>query len=169
MTPNFARILVPVDFSTTSETAIVYAQALAARFAAAIELLHVVEDPVASGAWDPDASYLTIPDLTDRLVEDAGRRLADTKGRLDADGVTVETRVVTGSPARAIVAAAEEDGCDVIVMGTHGRTGLSHMLMGSVAERVIRTAGCPVLTVRHRSTETIEEHAVAVEAVPSKR
>src|SRR6185503_8248179 len=93
MKPNFARILVPVDFSTTSETAIVYAQALAARFAAAIELLHVVEDPVASGAWDPDASYLTIPDLTHRLVEDAGRRLADTKGRLDADGVTVETRV----------------------------------------------------------------------------
>jgi nucleotide-binding universal stress UspA family protein len=167
MKPNFARILVPVDFSPTSESAIDHAQEVAARFDAPIELLHVVEDPIASGAWEPDASYLTIPELLDRFVEDGERRLGDIKKRLTDAGITVETRVVTGAPARGIVHAAQEDGCDLIVMGTHGRTGLSHMLMGSVAERVIRTAVCPVLTVRHRPTETVDTKAVAVEAVAS--
>jgi universal stress protein A len=167
MKPNFARMLVPVDFSPTSESAVEYAQELAARFDARIELLHVVEDPIASGAWEPDASYLTIPELLARFVEDAERRLGDIKSQLMDAGIAVETRVVTGAPARGIVHAALEDGCDLIVMGTHGRTGLSHMLMGSVAERVIRTAVCPVLTVRHRPAETLEAKAVAVEAVPS--
>lgn len=167
MKPNFARILVPIDFSPTSESAIDYARELATRFDAQIELLHVVEDPIASGAWEPDASYLTIPELLDRFVEEGERRLEDFKNRLRDAGITVETRVVTGSPARGILHTAQEDGCDLIVMGTHGRTGLSHMLMGSVAERVIRTAACPVLTVRHRPAETVEAKALAVEAVPS--
>jgi nucleotide-binding universal stress UspA family protein len=167
MKPNFARILVPVDFSPTSESAIDYARELAARFDAEIELLHVVEDPIVSGAWEPDASYLTIPELLDRFVEEGERRLGDIKNRLRNGGITVDTRVVTGAPARGILHTAQEDGCDLIVMGTHGRTGLSHMLMGSVAERVIRTAVCPVLTVRHRPAETVEATAVAVVAVPS--
>ena len=167
MKPHFARILVPVDFSPTSESAIDHAQELSARLDAPIELLHVVEDPISSGAWEPDATYLTIPELLDRFVEEAGRRLGEIKTRLLDAGVSVETRVVTGAPARGIVHAAQEDGCDLIVMGTHGRTGLSHMLMGSVAERVIRTAECPVLTVRHRPAETMETQAIVVEAVPS--
>jgi nucleotide-binding universal stress UspA family protein len=167
MKPTFARILVPVDFSSTSDSAIDHAQALAARFEAPIELLHVVEDPVASGAWEPDSAYLTIPELIDGCIEDAARRLEILKSQLSAQGATVETRVVTGAPARAIVATAQSDGCDVIVMGTHGRTGLSHMLLGSVAERVIRTAVCPVLTVRYQAADTVEGKAVTVEAVPS--
>jgi nucleotide-binding universal stress UspA family protein len=167
MKPNFARILVPVDFSPTSESAIEHAQELAARFDACIELLHIVEDPIASGAWELDASYLTIPELLDRFVEDAERRLGEVRSQLMDAGITVETHVVTGTPARGIVHVAQEDGCDLIVMGTHGRTGLSHMLMGSVAERVIRTAVCPVLTVRHRPSTSVEAKAVAIEAVRS--
>jgi nucleotide-binding universal stress UspA family protein len=167
MKPTVARILVPVDFSPTSDSAIEYAQALAARFEATIELLHVIEDPVTSGAWEPDASYLTIPELIESLVDAAGRRLGEIKARLAADDLAVETRVLTGVPARGIVATAQSEGCDLIVMGTHGRTGLSHMLMGSVAERVIRTASCPVLTVRYRPAVTLESTAATVEAVAS--
>ena len=164
---ELTRILVPMDFSDESSRAAEYALALAARLGASVELLHVVEDPITSGAWGAEAYIVNIPGLIAQLEEEAKRRLASVKAGYDAGGVPIETRVITGSPARAIVAIAEGEHCGLIVMGTHGRTGLSHMLMGSVAERVVRTAPCPVLTVRAEKRPDDATKAKALEIVAS--
>ena len=149
MTHAITRILVPVDFSAHSEQAFAYAAMLARRFGASLELLHVVEDPFVSGAWGSDGFDPYIPDLIDRQVADARRRLREMKEIRAADGDAVEPVVLIGTPAKTIVDHAAAGTFDLIVMGTHGRKGLAHALMGSVAERVVRTAPCPVVTVRH--------------------
>ena len=166
MNVEFTRILVPVDFSAESERAVGYAVALAKKVTGAVELLHVVEDPIASGAWGAEAYTSYVPDLLDELVADATLRLGSVKAGCD-QSVAIQTCVVIGSPARTIVAIAEAEGCDLIVMGTHGRSGLSHVLLGSVAERVLRTAPCPVLTLRAEKTPAETKTAAAVEAVAS--
>ena len=166
MKPEFTRILVPVDFSGESGRAIEYAVALAKKVGGAIELLHVVEDPIASGAWGAEAYVMNVPELLAELVEEAARRLGSIKAGCDQT-VPIETRVVTGPPARTIVAIAEGEKPGLIVMGTHGRTGLSHVLLGSVAERVVRTAPCPVLTVRAEKVSATKDKMPTVEAVSS--
>jgi nucleotide-binding universal stress UspA family protein len=166
MNVELTRILVPVDFSAESDRAVGYAVALAKKTAGAVELLHVVEDPIASGAWGAEAYVSYVPDLLDELVADATVRLGSVKAGCD-ESVAIGTRVVTGSPARTIVAIAEAERCDLIVMGTHGRSGLSHVLLGSVAERVLRTAPCPVLTLRAEKTPAETKAAATVEAVAS--
>jgi universal stress protein A len=147
MVPVFKVILVPTDFSPASAKALEYAQLLGARFNGSLNLLHVVEDPVATVG--PEAYVVDLPALREQIVHDAERRLAEVAAPLS--GVTVTTEVLVGSPARAIAKVAADRGAGLIVMGTHGRGGLAHLLLGSVAERVIRTAHCPVLTVREHS------------------
>jgi nucleotide-binding universal stress UspA family protein len=157
MTEPITRILVPVDFSSHSDRAFRYALRLASRFGASVELIHVVDNPIASGTWTAEEVY--VPDLLemlDRLLREAERRLATLKFAAAGDGVSVETRVLTGQPAHTIVEHAETGGFDLVVMGTHGRTGVSHLFVGSVAERVVRRAPCPVLTVRD-TTRRVEE------------
>jgi nucleotide-binding universal stress UspA family protein len=166
MKPEFTRILVPVDFSGESGRAIEYAVALAKKVGGTIELLHVVEDPIASGAWGAEAYVMNVPELLAELVEEATRRLGSIKAGCD-QSVPMGTRVVTGPPARSIAAIAEAERPDVIVMGTHGRTGLSHLVLGSVAERVVRTAPCPVLTVRAERVSDAKDKTPTVEAVAS--
>lgn len=146
MTETIGRILVPVDFSAHSDRALRYAAGLAAPFAAQVELLHVVEDPYLTGAWSSDVYVPKVPELMADLRADAERRLAALKSA--TAGVTVETGVMTGRTAQTIVDRARDGGFDLIVMATHGRTGVAHLVLGSVAERVVRTAACPVLTVR---------------------
>lgn len=148
MTESLDRILVPVDFSAHSERAVNYAMTLANKFGAHVSLLHVVEDPFVTGAWQSEAFVPNIPELLDELITAAHTRLGELKKHLAAHGFVVETAVITGQPARAIVEQASAGRYDLIVMGTHGRTGFSHALMGSVAERVVQKAPCPVLTVR---------------------
>jgi universal stress protein A len=148
MTEQITHILVPVDFSEHSESAIRYATMLAERLGGTAELLHVVEDPFVSGAWSAEAFSPNIPELVDQIVADARLRLDALKAAAASEIVTLTANVVTGQPARAITDRAREGAFDLIVMGTHGRTGLSHLFLGSVAERVVRTAPCPVLTVR---------------------
>jgi nucleotide-binding universal stress UspA family protein len=167
MSVDITRILVPMDFSGESSRAAEYALSLAAKLGASVELLHVVEDPIASGAWGAEAYVVNVPDLIAELEEDAKRRLASIKAGYDGHGVPIETCVVTGSPARTIVAMAESEECRLIVMGTHGRSGLSHMLLGSVAERVVRTAPCPVLTMRAEKRSDDATKAKAVDTVAS--
>jgi universal stress protein A len=147
MVPTFKTILVPTDFSPASARALEYAQLVAARFSASLHLLHVAEDPVA--AVGPEAYVVDLPALREQVVQDAERRLTQVAAPLS--GVTVTTEVLIGSPARTIAKIAADRGADLIVMGTHGRGGLAHLLLGSVAERVIRMAPCPVLTVREHS------------------
>lgn len=161
MTDMIRRILVPVDFSPHSDVALRYAFALADRFDATVEVLHVVEDPFVSGAWNPEAFAPNIPELLADLVATARRKLEQLKASALHDGHRVTTTMLTtvrsGRPADSIADAARTGKFDLIVMGTHGRTGLSHVLIGSVAERVIRKAPCAVLTVREPAlTEPVQ-------------
>ena len=145
MTPDIKRILVPVDFSSNSTRALDYAHGLAVTFGAALHLVHVCEIP---GMLTPalDAYAIAYTEWSRQLDEQARALLsqvADTIG-----DVTVTTDVMTGPPAPMIVDAAAAAHADLIVMGTHGHGAVMHVLMGNVAERVVRTACCPVLTVR---------------------
>jgi len=137
-----------MDFSVHSDRALRYATTLARRFGASVQLLHVVEDPFVTGAWSSEALVPNLPEVLDKLIANADRRLAASKAIAEKQGVRIETSVLTGTPAHTIAKHAKAGGFDLIVMGTHGRTGVSHVFMGSVAERVVRTAPCPVLTVR---------------------
>jgi nucleotide-binding universal stress UspA family protein len=157
MTPDIKRILVPLDFSANSTRALDYAHGLALKFDAAIHLIHVCDMPSMSiGAID--AYAIAYSDWSQRLGEEAERQLTEIKNKLP--GIEATTEVLFGSPAAAIVEAADANGADLIVMGTHGHGALLHVMMGNVAERVVRAALCPVLTVREpRQREVVKGHA----------
>lgn len=158
MTPDFKSILVPVDFSSNSTFALEHAQTLATRFGGSLHLIHVCEVPsVSSGSMDAYAIAYT--NWSQQLGEEAERELLKVVPKLA--GVTVTTEVLFGNPARAIVAAASDRKVDLIVMGTHGHGPLMHALMGNVAERVVRTAPCPVLTVREPRDEAKKDRQPA--------
>jgi nucleotide-binding universal stress UspA family protein len=141
------RILVPVDFSAHANRAIDYAVMLARSSHATVELLHVVEDPFAEGGWGSEVIVPDIDGLRERAIADASVRLDECRAALLPQELPVSASVRMGRPAQTIVEFAETVHADLIVMGTRGRTGLAHVIAGSVAERVVRTAHCPVLTV----------------------
>jgi universal stress protein A len=145
MTPDIRKILVPTDFSPRSDRALEYAVALATAMKAAVHLVHVVEEPFAGGA---EMYVRDAQEIRDQLDADARSRLAAIAGRVDPGRMPVSTEIRHGSAFDGIIYEARATGADLIVMGTHGRSGLSHALLGSVAERVIRGAHCPVLAVR---------------------
>jgi nucleotide-binding universal stress UspA family protein len=148
MAADIARILVPVDFSPHSDAAVAYGARLAARLNATIQLLHVVEDPFLTGAWSAELYIPDVGRMIDSAVINARHRLDELLPAASAHGAPVSTDVVVGAPSRAIPDYAETNGFDLILMGTHGRTGLTHALLGSVAERVLRHAPCAVLTLK---------------------
>ncbi len=143
-------ILVPCDFSEYSEHAFTWALGLAEGWGAKIVLLHAVPMhavPSPSFMAFPDGGgVLDIPKMEAELVADAEKHLNDFVAKKGTTTVTVETRATMGDPFWQICQAAEH--AELTVMGSHGRTGLSHVLLGSVAERVVRHAPCPVLVVR---------------------
>jgi universal stress protein A len=143
----FQKILVPVDFSEHSAEAVRVAADLARRFEAALTLVHVY-DPLVYAL--PDGfTYMPQPAI-DQLLQAFTDQLAQTKREaLEAGATRVETQVLQGIVAGAIIERAERGAFDLIVMGTHGRTGMQHVLIGSTAERVVRLATCPVLTVKN--------------------
>ena len=140
----YDRILVPTDGSTEGERAVAHALGLAEAHGAAVDSLYVVNTATYVGL-PMESSWEGVDDL---LWED-GREAVESVAAAGADrGVPVETHVVEGSPSRRIVRRAEDQGCDLVVMGTHGRGGIDRLLLGSVAERVVRGSAVPVLTVR---------------------
>jgi universal stress protein A len=140
------QILAPTDFSEFSIQAIESAFALAQTFGAKLLLLHVVELPAYPvEGFVPSTMGTT---LIDDLQRQASLDLAQVLPEPPNATVEVSRQVVVGIPYRKIVEVAEAAKADLIVVATHGRTGLSHLVMGSVAERVVRTAPCPVLTIR---------------------
>jgi nucleotide-binding universal stress UspA family protein len=157
MTESITRILVPVDFSAQSDRAIAYAAKLAGQVGASVELFHVVEDPFSGGVFTSEIYVPSVPEMIQAWINDAAARLESLKTSMFPHGSDVETRVVVGHAANTIVKHAHTGAFDLIVMGTHGRSGFSHMFIGSVAERVVRTASCAVLTVHG-------EHHVAAQA-----
>ena len=163
--PQIKRILVPTDFSHPSDLAVEYAIDLARRFGASIHLLHVLEDVNFTAVY-PDGFYAELPTLRAQLMSQAQTRISETAGRCAAASLTVTTQVTDGRPARVIVDIAALRGTELIVMGTHGRGGVAHMVMGSVAERVVRTAPCPVFTVRDTARVADAVTAAAVQTQP---
>jgi universal stress protein A len=155
-------VLVPIDFSTGSDTALMYGREIARTFEARLHTLHAVEDVymqlmMAGGAVSGTAAVEIQRDLEnaaqtrlDALVRDDDRR-----------ELRAQTALRTGvAAAQAIVDYAQENAINLIVMGTHGREGVAHLLMGSVAERVVRTAPCPVLTVRGSEPDLVRPDAL---------
>jgi len=146
MKPTITRILVPTDFSTASEAALDFSKTVARSFGASLHLVHVFEDPVVTVGFTE--AYAPLPPATRvALVDDACTQLAHRLSGEERDRYRATTEVISGPAAMAIVEYAQDQGIDLIVMGTHGRTGIAHLLIGSVAERVVRLAPCPVLTV----------------------
>ncbi len=143
----FARILVPIDFSAPSDAALEYARTVATRFGASLHLLHVAEDPYRA-LYSAEVYVPEMEGLRDQILADATSRLKNRLQSSDIRELNATAEAVIGTPAGSIVEYAGAHDIDLIVMGTHGRGGMSHLLMGSVAERVVRTAPCPVLTVR---------------------
>lgn len=126
-----------------------------------MSLLHVVEDPFVTGAWQSEAFAPHIPELLNSLIKTAEGHLHDLKRDLAAHGYVVETVVISGKPSNAIIEYAATGQFDMIVMGTHGRTGLSHALLGSVAQRVVQRAPCAVLTIRETAPADTRDAAMA--------
>jgi len=144
----FSRILIPTDFSPPSEAALEYARILAAKFGSSLRILHVIDDPTASSDFVADGFAPSTEDIRTALLEQARTRLDGLMNQVDRTRYHAHADAVLGMPAATIVEYAAATHAGLIVMGTHGRTGLAHLLMGSVAEQVVRTAPCPVLTVR---------------------
>lgn len=145
----FKKVLVPVDFSQCSAEAIKTAGDLCERYAAEACLLHVHE-PVNYALPSEYPFYL--PGQLENLLAACEKRLGELKREAQAAGIAnVQTQLLVGVAATEIVELAKKHGFDLIVMGTHGRTGLQHAMLGSVAEKVLRRAPCAVLTVRAES------------------
>jgi universal stress protein A len=147
---SITHILVPTDFSNTADAALDYATELAVRFGASIRLVHVFDDPFGAAFYLPDVYVTTPPDVRERVLVDLRQRLDDRL--LNIAAVPASSAVLEGTAWQSIVDEARATAASLIVMGTHGRRGLSHALLGSVAERVLRMAPCPVLVVRGGST-----------------
>ena len=140
------HILVATDFGPAADAALTYGRALARNFGARLHVLHVAENfflrPTAA---DPHTLKAAVMQRLDALLSDDDRRAFQAHA-------TLET---SDHPADAIIDYARQAGIDLVIMGTHGRTGVSQLFVGSVAERVVRTAPCPVLTVKHPEHEFV--------------
>ena len=138
-------VLVPYDFSEHADRALTWAHDFAADWGATIIVLNATP-PITHVAhaeltWETDR-------IEAELLADAEKRLEELAQRMRSQGVSFKTQAIRGDPVGSICQAAEQDQVDLIIMGSHGRTGLAHVFLGSVAERVVRHAPCPVLVVR---------------------
>lgn len=145
------RILVPVDFSDCSRKALQYAIPFARQFGAGITMLFVIQPYMPISDMVP----LDIETIESRMRETAEKELAALKDTIEPD-VKSDTAVRMGNPHLEIVRAAQDLNADLIIVSTHGRTGLSHVLMGSTTERVVRHAKCPVMVLREQEHEFVE-------------
>jgi universal stress protein A len=146
MTKAFRKILVPVDFSAHSEQAVRMAASIARRYEALLDIIHVYE-PLSYPL--PEGYVMFTQQQLETMFAEFDRLLRLAKETAEAAGASqVETHVRQGLAVSAICELAREGAYDLIVMGTRGRTGLGHLLLGSVAESVLRAAPCPVLTVK---------------------
>lgn len=143
---NIDKILLAVDFSDSSLHACEYALTLATQFDSKLIILHVINEPVdLRGFYVPHISF----ERLEQEIEESARTMMEKFAATALAGITnFETCIVSGIPYDEILKKAGDEDVSLIVLGTHGRTGIDHLLFGSTAERVVRTARCPVLTVR---------------------
>jgi nucleotide-binding universal stress UspA family protein len=156
------KILVPTDFSPCSQAAVRHGFELARTFDATVHLLHVVEDPNTS-AW-VQGFPIPVVEILEHFQEEARNRLLASVRESDRSRVVVSCPIA--APVAEILRYAQDESIDLIVMGTHGRGFVAHALIGSIAERVVRRAPCPVLTVRQPQHSFLDPTAPAVATVP---
>lgn len=152
---DLKRILVPIDFSDASDKALSYAVAFARQFQAKILLLHVVHVSYTAGEYGP----IDVPVLEEQLTEAAKRKLTEIASEKVPADLLEGTAVCTGPAVNEIAEVAKERHTDLIILSTHGYTGLKRVMLGSVTENVVRHAPCPVLVVREREHEFIHEQS----------
>jgi len=142
----FDKILTAIDFSDSSDFAFEYALTLARQFQAELTVMHVINEPVdLRGFYVPHISF----EQLEKEIEEGAEKMMGTFCQTKmGDYTRYTTLVVAGIPYEEIIRKAEESGASLIVLGTHGRTGIDHLIFGSTAERVVRSAACPVLTIR---------------------
>ena len=142
----FEKILTAIDFSENSDYAFEYALTLAKQFQAELTIMHVINEPVdLRGFYVPHISF---EQLEKEIEDGAEKMMAKFCQTKMGDFTGYSTQVVAGIPYEEVLRKAEEIGASLIVLGTHGRTGIDHLIFGSTAERVVRSATCPVLTIR---------------------
>lgn len=148
---SFKKILVPVDFSTCSGAALDYAVSLSKQLGAALEVVHAFEIPT----FVPPHVVVVMGEVEASLSEHAEREARQQlEAFLHSRGVGSDTKreLLLGPPAHTVLERLAQNDVDLVVMGTHGRTGISRWVMGSTAEKVLRGAPCPVLTVRTKES-----------------
>jgi nucleotide-binding universal stress UspA family protein len=155
--PEVRQILFPTDFSGWANYALPYAAAIAHATGAAILCLHVVEPIVPAVGYTGLAEPMPIADIADQLEDSAERELPKLAECEECAGLNVEDLIVHGDPAAEIVRVADERKVDLIVISSHGRTGLGRIIFGSTAEAVVRHAHCPVLVVKPPQEEEPEK------------
>jgi nucleotide-binding universal stress UspA family protein len=147
-------VLVPTDFSEASESALRYGKAMAEAFGASLHVVHVMEDLLAH-AWAAEVYVSSMPQLRDEIEKESRQRLGALLTDDERKKLRAEAALLAGNPFLEIIRYAKTHGVDLIVMGTHGRGPIAHMLLGSVAEKVVRKSPCPVLTVREAQHEFV--------------
>jgi nucleotide-binding universal stress UspA family protein len=156
---KITNVLVATDFSDTSESALTYAREFARTFGASLHVLHVVDNAMPFAG--PEAAGVDFARLQDEIAAAARHRLSLLVTAEDRTQLRAVAALRTGSaPAFEIAAYAKAEHIDMIVIGTHGRGMIGHLLMGNVAEKVVRIAPCPVLTVHHPEHEFIQPDAL---------
>ena len=148
---SLKKILCPIDHSDCSKEALKYAVSFAMKDEAKLYLLHIID--IRTFNEGLEAMSMQIPD--EETLELLRKKLLDCIPQEIRDDMKVEAIVVQGIPFAEIISTAREKEIDMIVIGSHGRTGLKHMMLGSVSEKVVRKAPCPVLTVRHTDHEFV--------------
>jgi nucleotide-binding universal stress UspA family protein len=144
---SIKTVLVPTDFSEASEAALNYGKAIAEAFGASLHLVHVMEDLLAH-AWAAEVYVASAPNLREEIERESRLRLETMLPEPERERLKARVALLSGSPFIEIIRYAKANDIDLIVMGTHGRGPIAHMLLGSVAEKVVRKSPCPVLTVR---------------------
>ncbi len=141
------KILIPTDFSEYSKSALPYAADFAKKYGAKLVLLHIFDEELFSPIFFEVGG--SAKEYYDRLQDRFEAATDDFLSGIDTKGIEIEAELGNGTPFVEIIKFARENGIDLIVMGTHGRSGITHALLGSVTEKVVRKAPCPVMVVRH--------------------
>lgn len=150
------NVLVPTDFSEPAETALKYGKAFCESFGASLHLIHALDEGALVYPWtSPDGMPIALGEARSEMEHMVNDRLNRILTDADRQKYSAHVSMVCGNPFAEIVEYAKSQNIDLIVMGTHGRGPIAHMLMGSVAEKVVRKAPCPVLTVRPSEHEFI--------------
>jgi nucleotide-binding universal stress UspA family protein len=155
---KITNVLVATDFSETSASALNYGREFARTFGATLHVLHIVENAL---MWaGPEAAGIDFVQVQAELEAEARKKMDRIVTAEDRAQLNAVTAVRTGSPALDVAAYAKAEGIDIILVGTHGRGMIGHLLMGNVAEKLVRIAPCPVLTVHHPEHEFIQPDAL---------